>query len=184
MNYSELIKSSTTGDHQAFQKLVESLEPLVASTVIGMLGNSPEAEDVGQETFIRLYKSLSSFKGDSSIETYVTRIAINLSINELKKRKRRSMIFKSAETDIDLGNLSDHKNPQDEEANRQLIEYGLKKLKPDFKAVIVLRLINGYSVKETSKVLNVAEGTVLSRLARAQGKLRKILTPLLGDHRG
>jgi len=65
----------------------------VAATVIGMLGHCPEAEDIGQETFIRFYKSLDKFRGDASVGTYLTRIAINLSLNEIKRRRRQRKFF-------------------------------------------------------------------------------------------
>jgi RNA polymerase sigma-70 factor (ECF subfamily) len=74
----QLIQASKQGDEQAFKELIRRHESRVASTVIGMLGNCPEAEDVGQETFIQFYKNLKHFRGDASIGTYLTRIAINL----------------------------------------------------------------------------------------------------------
>jgi RNA polymerase sigma-70 factor (ECF subfamily) len=84
----ELIERARAGDERAFHDLVERYEPRVAATVVGMLGPGDEAEDVGQETFIRLYRSLDRFRGDSSLGTYLTRIAINLSLTALKRRKR------------------------------------------------------------------------------------------------
>ena len=86
----ELVKSAIEGDQDSFKELVKILEPVVASTVIGMLGNCQEAADVGQETFIRFYKALKNFRGDSDVKTYVTRIAINLSLNEIKRQQRRN----------------------------------------------------------------------------------------------
>ena len=74
----QLAAAARDGDMDAFRMLVEKLEPRVAATVIGMLGPGPDAEDVGQETFVRFYRALNSFRGDSSVVTYVTRIAINL----------------------------------------------------------------------------------------------------------
>ena len=93
MNHNAQIESIKNGNKDAFNKLILQLEPKVSATVYGMLGFCQEAEDVGQETFVRLYKSMSQFRGEANIETYVTRIAINLSLNELKRRKRRSFLF-------------------------------------------------------------------------------------------
>ena len=76
-----LIERSRNGDSQAFQLLVEKYEGMVAATVIGMLGRGPEAEDVGQETFIRFHGALERFRGDSTVGTYLTRIAINQSLS-------------------------------------------------------------------------------------------------------
>jgi RNA polymerase sigma-70 factor (ECF subfamily) len=149
----------------------------VAATVIGMLGPTPEAEDVGQETFIRFYQSLKKFRGDSSIGTYITRIAINLSLNELKRRKRQRTYFSSKSAD-QIENVPETRPENEQGEIKDLVQKGLQKLEPKFRAVIVLRLIDGYSTQETAEILNLPKGTVLSRLARAQIKLRKILAPL------
>jgi len=139
-----------------------------------MLGHCTEAEDVGQETFIRLYKSLDKFRGDASIGTYLTRIAINLSINELKRRQhRRKFFFSNPHRKIE--------NVPDTNEKKEIIEIvrlSIQKLKPKLRAVIVLRLINGYSTRETAQILNLPPGTVLSRLARGQIKLKEILKPI------
>lgn len=177
MEQNEYIKRACEGDHAAFKKLVNRLEPVVASTVTGMLGQCPEAEDVGQETFIRLYRSLDKFRGESNLKTYVTRIAMNLSINELKRRKRKNILFSSHHEIQDVG-VEDYSIAQNE--NEAAIQWALKKLNAKHRSVIVLRLIDGYSVKETADILNVPQGTVLSRLARAQEKLKDILTPIIG----
>jgi len=144
-----------------------------------MLGPCADAEDIGQETFIRFYKSLDRFRGEASIGTYLTRIAINLSLNELRRRKRKRMFFmqKPEEMISSMPNRNITKNKNDAQ---EIVHKALKKLEPKFRMVIVLRLINGYSTKETAKILNLPEGTVLSQLARAQIKLREILIPLKG----
>lgn len=89
----KLIEAILAGNDNAFKEIVRRYEARVAATVFGMLGKCAEAEDVGQETFIRFYNSLKNFRGDSAVGTYLTRIAINLSLNELKRRKRSSMFF-------------------------------------------------------------------------------------------
>ena len=72
-------------------------ESKVAATVVGMLGAGNEADDVGQETFIRFYNALKNFREEASVGTYITRIAINLSLNELRRRKRRRFLFKATD---------------------------------------------------------------------------------------
>jgi RNA polymerase sigma-70 factor (ECF subfamily) len=146
----------------------------VAATVIGMLGHCPEAEDIGQETFFRFYKSLDKFRGESSVGTYLTRIAINLSLNELKLRKRRRKLFFSKSNDK-IENIPDKNDERGQKEINELVHLGLQKLEPKFHKVIVLRLINGYSVQETAQILNLPLGTVLSRLARGQMKLKEAL---------
>ena len=87
-------------------EIIKKYEGQVAATVIGMLGHVPEVEDVGQETFIRFYRSLPTFRGDASAGTYLTRIAINLCLNELKKRKRQRNLYSSQSGD-NIENLPD-----------------------------------------------------------------------------
>jgi len=145
--------------------------------VISMLGHNQEAEDVGQETFIRFYQSLDKFRGESSIGTYLTRIAINLSLNQIKRRQRyRKLFFSKTENTIE--NLPVPNRQKQDRELKNIVKRGLQRLDPKYRAVIVLRLIHGYSTQETAEILRLPVGTVLSRLARAQQKLKKILTPL------
>jgi len=170
----EIIKEVRSGNIAAFEEIVTSHESLVAATVKGMLGNTAEAEDVGQEVFIRFFKALGSFRGEASVGTYLSRIAINLSLNELRRRKRRNLLFfKPSEDDYEI---TAPKNDNDE---KEILYAAIDKLEADFRSVVVLRLIDGYSTKETAAILNIPVGTVLSRLARAQKKLYKILSPVL-----
>lgn len=172
-----MIIDARKGNHNAFKELIKKYENQVAATVIGMLGHCPEAEDIGQETFIQLYKSLSKFRGESSLGTYLTRIAINLSINEIRRRKsKRRFFFFKADNKID--NIPNTKNTNDQNEIKKIVRMGIQKLEPKFRSVIVLRLIDGYSTDETAQILNLPVGTVLSRLARAQMKLKEILKPL------
>jgi RNA polymerase sigma-70 factor (ECF subfamily) len=152
----------------------------VAATVIGMLGHYPEAEDVGQETFIRLYQSLDKFRGESSVGTYLTRIAINLSLNELKRRQKRRRRFSSRDEE-GMENFPDKNERRQRKELKDIVHTGIQKLDPKYRTVIILRLIDGYSTQETAQVLKLPVGTVLSRLARAQMKLKEILTPLYWD---
>ena len=180
MTDQELIAAARDGDDDAFKELVRRYEPVVAATVLGILGNCPEAEDVGQETFIRFYRALKDFRGDSSVKTYITRIALNQSINELRRRKRRRKIFASTPAD-DFGDLPDERPGPDAGPDGEMVQQAIQKLDDDFRSVLVLRLIDGYSTDETADMLDIPVGTVLSRLSRAQRKLRDILKPVMGD---
>jgi len=178
LNDQELITNARNGDSDAFKELIKKYEHQVAATVIGMLGYCTEAEDIGQETFIRFYNSLDKFRGDASVGTYLTRIAINLSLNELKRRKRQRKLFFSRSND-NIENVPDTKESNNKKEINELVRLGIQKLEPKFRTVLVLRLIDGYSTQETAQILNLPVGTVLSRLARAQMKLKEILKPLL-----
>src|SRR5690606_11813615 len=90
-----LIASAMNGDIASFKVLVQRHEGKVAGIVKSMLGDTPEALDVGQEVFIRFYESMKNFRGNASLATYLGRIAINLSLNELNRRKRKQRLFES-----------------------------------------------------------------------------------------
>lgn len=177
LNDQELIIDALNGDHNAFKELIKKYESQVAATVIGMLGHCPEAEDIGQEAFIQLYKSLDKFRGESSLGTYLTRIAINLSLNEIRRRRRRRKFFFS-KANNKIENMPTTKNTHDQDEIRKIVRMGIQDLEPKFRSVLVLRLIDGYSTQETAQILNLPVGTVSSRLARAQMKLKEILKPL------
>ncbi|MFQ5822886.1 MAG: RNA polymerase sigma factor [bacterium] len=180
MTDQELLQQAREGDSKAFEELVKRYESQVAATVIGMLGKCQETEDVGQEVFIRFYKALHSFHAESSLGTYLTRIAMNLSLNELKRRKRRQLFFKNFEDDMTEIAI----DPDDtitKHERQELVQNAIQKLEPGFRVVIVLRLINGYSTDETAKILDLPIGTVLSRLSRAQKKLKETLTPFIKE---
>jgi RNA polymerase sigma-70 factor (ECF subfamily) len=175
----ELIRRAREGDDEAFGDLVRRYEPLVAGTVIGILGRCSEADDVGQETFIRLYRSLKRFRGESKLGTYLTRIAINLSLNELKRRQRRTKRFFRKPVD-EIHDLPDEKAAAEPNEDKEIVQKAIAQLETKFRSVIVLRLIDGYSTEETAKILKIPVGTVLSRLSRAQQKLKELLTPYYG----
>jgi RNA polymerase sigma-70 factor (ECF subfamily) len=174
-----LIADARSGDQNAFKELIKKYESQIAATVIGMLGNCPEAEDVGQETFIRFYKSLHKFRGESSVGTYLTRIAINLSLNEIKRRRRRRKLFIS-KSNGGIENIADAEGSRKDKEINEIVHQGIQKLEPKFRVVVVLRLIDQYTTQETAEILNLPLGTVLSRLSRAQMKLKEILRPLYG----
>ena len=180
MTDEEIIHSIKAGKTAGFKDLVKRYESRVAATVIGMLGHCPEAEDVGQETFIRFYNGLNSFQGNSSVVTYLTRIAINLSLNELKRRKRRALFLYPKPVE-EMGLTSDDTISSLFDEEREIVQKALDQLDPKFRMVVVLRLIEGFSTAETASILKLPPGTVLSRLARAQAKLKEILETKLGE---
>ena len=166
----KLVRKALNGDRYAFGEIVKKNEQLVAKTIIGMLGNTQEAEDVGQEVFIRFYKSMDKYKGDSALSTYLTRIAINLSLNEIKKLQKNQ--------NVNIENYNYKISADDEVEKKEItdtVTTALQQLEPEFRSVVILRMIQGYSSKETAQILNLPVGTVLSRLSRAHQKLKSIL---------
>ena len=90
---SVLVSRAKEGDDEAFRLLMQRHKQQILSTVMGMLGDTEEVYDISQEVFINFYRSLHKFRGDSKVSTYLTRIAINLSLNELNRRKRKKKRF-------------------------------------------------------------------------------------------
>ncbi|MBD3413912.1 MAG: sigma-70 family RNA polymerase sigma factor [Candidatus Aminicenantes bacterium] len=172
-----LVSLAQSGDTNAFKELVLKYEPQVARTVVGLLGPGPEAEDVGQDTFIKFYGALSRFRGESSVGTYLTRIAINLSLNVIRKRKRTRMVF-FRKKNFTAEDTRDLKNPMNPLEAQDLITKGLQMIEYKFRMVLILRYMNGYTTKETAEILNIPQGTVMSRVSRGMEKIEKILKPL------
>ncbi len=172
----EWITRAKGGDERAFRELVEAYEGQVAATVVGMLGPGDEADDVGQETFIRFYQSLGKFRGEAAVGTYLTRIAMNLSLNAIERRKRLRWRFWSRDDEenapVEPG--FDGREERDTLDKGEQIQAALLQINPDFRAVVVLRMLEGYSTRETAQMLDIAEGTVLSRLARGIGQLQRV----------
>lgn len=178
MDEQELVNASLKGDNSAFGEIVTRYQGMVARTVKGMLGDTVFAEDIGQEVFIRLYHSLSEFRGEAKLSTYIQKIAVNLTLNEIKRRKRFFTMFKqSGDEGIQEYDIAD---PEDFERSdaRELVTTALERMDPKFRIILTMRMLNGYSTKETAEILELPLGTVLSRLARAQEQMRKILLKL------
>lgn len=141
-----------------------------------MLGPVEEADDVAQEVFIRFYRSLEQFRGDAQLGTYLSRIAINLSLNELKRRQRMQKRFLFWQrSDMSLPEPADEGMDPSRMDDQQLVRQALQQIDPDYRSVIVLRLLDGYSVKETAEILDIPMGTVASRLARGLDKLKEVI---------
>jgi RNA polymerase sigma-70 factor (ECF subfamily) len=172
----EIIEASLAGNENAFAEIVRRYESRVAVTVFSMLGRCPEAEDVGQETFIRFFKNMKNFRGESSVGTYLTRIAMNLSLNEIERRKRQNRFAALDDPEVARqipGAPAEHENVNTVE----IVNWAIERLEPKFRSAVVLRMIEGYSTEETAQILQLPIGTVLSRLARAKDHLSKVLAP-------
>lgn len=182
----EWVRGALAGDSDSFRRLVEAYEGRVAGVVAGMLGEGADADDVGQEVFIRLHQSLGQFRGESRLSTWLTRIAINLCLDRLRARQRWHKRF--------LGLEEDEVRPQeprldgeallDQRERARVVRRAVRRLRPSWRAVVVLRYLRGCSTEETAQALSIPYGTVLSRLSRGLSALRDDLGPLLGDEFG
>lgn len=175
----ELITRARAGDDRAFGDIVVRYEGAVAATAIGMLGDSDEADDVGQETFIRFHRAIGTYRGDSSLKTFLVHIAMNLSLNALRRRRRVFARFVSRdETEIDAPSPSLGPDGEvDASELRAFIRAAVGRLNEKHRAVVVLRMFQECSTRETAAILGVPEGTVLSRLSRALQELERHLAP-------
>lgn len=181
----ELVRRAREGDREAFRRIVERFERQVAATVVGMMGPSDEIDDICQEVFINFYTSLGAFRGEAGVGTYLTRIAVNLSLNAIRRRKRRLFRFLSR----DAGDDTLPEPPVDMQADYDrreqdaLLHRAILSLDPKHRSVLVLRMIDGYSTEQTAEILEIPVGTVLSRLSRAHDKLRARLGPYLDERK-
>lgn len=174
----DLVKASIGGDKLAFSEIVNRYRRMVARTVKGMLGDSVYSEDIGQEVFVKLFHSLPDFRGEAKLSTYIQKMAVNFTLNEIKRRKRFSSMFSHKGYD----EIYEYDVPDDDDQEKrdakEVVNKALMKLDPKFRVVVAMRMLQGYSIKETAEILEVPLGTVLSRLSRAQEQLRQILKTL------
>ncbi len=173
-----LIKESLNGNKNAFGEIVKKYQSMVARTVKGMLGDSFYSEDIGQEVFIKLFYSLSDFRGEAKLSTYIQKIAVNLTLNEIKRRKKFfSMFSQKGNNEMYEFEVADYDDKEQREAS-EIVNRALLSLDPKFRVIVTMRMIQGYSTKETAEILELPVGTVLSRLSRAQEQLKNILEKL------
>jgi len=185
----ELVQLSQAGDRQAFHELVERYQRKVFSLALGMLHNREDAWDVSQETFLRAFRRLAQFKGESQFYTWLYRIAVHLAIDFRRREGRRPVV---ASEDGTIGGREEvasyaqegegFEDPYVRVRNKALGEEVLKainELTPEHKAVILLREAEGLSYEEIASVMQCAKGTVMSRLHYARRKLQARLKGLL-----
>jgi RNA polymerase sigma-70 factor, ECF subfamily len=175
----EIVARAADGDEHAFRRLIDLHQSAVAQTISAMLGAGDDADDVGQETFIRFLNSLPKFRGDASVRTYLTRIAVNLSIDALKRRRRTLgwiRLGRSRES-MDIPSR-DESGLAEEHDVQSRVRSAVNSLDADSRAVVVLRILEERSVRETAELLGIPEGTVMSRLKRSMTKLESHLKPL------
>lgn len=182
-----LVKRSQAGDLNAYDDLVIRYQERIYSTIYHMTANHEDASDLAQESFIKAFQALKSFKGDSSFFTWVYRIAVNKTINFLKQRKHRihlslNDLDSQAENDPAIVALISDKNPRREINLMELQENlnaAMLKLSETHRLVVALHDIQGLSHEEISKIMDCNTGTVRSRLFYARQQLQAHLSDWL-----
>lgn len=180
----ELVERAKKGDETAFETLVTDNEKRIYNLCRRLTGNPEDAAELTQEAFLNAWRGLGRFQGESSFSTWLYRLASNACIDFLRKEKRRQNLSMTVSLDDEEEErqveLPDERyTPEGEleraEARRAVAE-GLERLTPEHRQVLVMREINGLSYAEIGQVLDLEEGTVKSRIARARNALRKVLT--------
>jgi len=173
-----IVRKVLQGDVNAFEKLVTEYERAVYAIAQRMTGNAEDAADMTQETFIKAYNSLSSFRGDSKFSVWLYRIANNVCLDFLRSRSRKPTVSLSAEDDdgeetqLDIADESQSPELLLESAlTRDAVRRGLDSLPPDYKQILLLREIQGLSYEEIAAALGIESGTVKSRIFRARKRL-------------
>ena len=182
-----LVRRAKLGDLPAFDELVCRYQERVYATIYHMTANHEDAHDLAQESFIKAYQALKTFKGDSSFFTWVYRIAINKTINFLKQRKNKTHISLNdldfnAEHDPDLMALISEKTPRRDVNLAELQEKlnaAMQKLSDVHRLVVTLHDVHGLSHEEISKIMDCNTGTVRSRLFYARQQLQAYLSDYL-----
>ncbi len=180
----ELIKKAAKGDARAFKALFDSHHEKVYHLCVKISGNRGDAEDLTQETFVRAYKSLPSFRHESAFGTWIYRIAANLSFNHVRKRRRfREKSFHdpdSARCSGEVLDAPDTLHPEQVFARKErerIIAWAIGSLPERQRIVIALQRYEGLSVQEIAKNMHWSVASVQSLLARAKQNLFKKLLP-------
>lgn len=178
------------GDRSEFAKLVERYSDSIYRVAIRMLNNPTDAEDVLQETFIKVMRSIKNFEGRSNLSTWLYKIAVNESLMALRKQKPEVAVAEDDFQDNDDGDsypvfqiLDWCCLPEKEfmtNETRTILNQAIQNLPQSLKSVFILRDIEGLSIRETSKALDLTETNVKTRLLRARLKLREELSTYFG----
>lgn len=186
----QLVDRVQRGDKQAFDLLVIKYQRKLARLLSQFIRDAAEVEDVTQETFIKAYRALPSFRGESAFYTWLYRIGINTAKNFLISQGRRAPTMTSAGFDIeDAENfeegsqLREMNTPESELMSKQIAEtvnQTLQELPEELRKAITLREIEGISYEEIATIMNCPIGTVRSRIFRAREIIAEKLRPLLG----
>ncbi|MDQ6759044.1 MAG: sigma-70 family RNA polymerase sigma factor [Acidobacteriota bacterium] len=178
-----LLASLRAGADEAYETLISRFQQPVYNLVYRLMSDPADAADVTQEVFLKIFRKICFFKGQSSLKTWVYRIAVNEAYNHRRWFSRHHRLevglTRDDDTRIYEGALADHgRSPFDltlDRETRALVEHALAKVNPNFRAAVVLRDVEDLSYEEIAVVLDISLGTVKSRILRGREALRRIL---------
>ncbi len=180
---SKLLEQAKQGSQEAFEKLVMAHEKTIYAICLRMLCNEQEAYDAAQEVCLKVWKQLGTFEGNAKFTTWLYRIATNQCLDMLRKQKRKdeiSLYQENKETgEVHLIDQVDSTTSVDthieQMALQDVMAMALGEIKEDYKKILVLRDMQGYSYEEIAAHLELNTGTVKSRLSRARAAIKKVL---------
>ncbi len=170
----DVLKRGAEGDNEAFEEIYRKTSSYIFSLVVRILGNQQEAEEVTQDVFLRIFKSLKNFRYESSFKTWIYRIAVNVAFSHAKKYTqniKRFGDFDSALLSASIPHQGEIKVAREE--NEKMVQRMLNILNPDQRACVILKDIDGLKYEEIAEVLDININTVRSRLKRARDILMK-----------
>jgi RNA polymerase sigma-70 factor (ECF subfamily) len=178
-----LIRRLQAGETSAFRELVENHKRALFNLAYDLLGNVQDAEDISQEAFIKVYRSIGDFRGEAQIGSWMYRIVVNLCLNRRRKKALSAMELRESFEDDERHQptpASDHESDPEKateaEMMRQHLRQALEQLSPQQRTIFVLRHDDDLPLAEISKMLKISEGTVKSHLFRALRKLQEALS--------
>ena len=179
MNERELIARLQKRDETAFEELLRQYEKKVYTLCFRMCGNSEDAEEAAQDAFLALWRGIDRFRQESSLSTWIYRLASNACIDLLRRRKKQgsSLSLDDEELFLDAGDPAPR--PQDAVEHREaqkLLQEGLSALPEEYRKVLILREIEGLSYTEIAESASLELGTVKSRISRGRVLLRNFLS--------
>lgn len=176
-----LLARAKKGEIAAFESLMTAYENRVYTLALRSTGSEHDAADITQEVFLRAWKSLDSFRGDSSLSTWLYRVTSNLCVDFARKRAAEGSTASIDDAESPAASIPDPSRaiqPEQAAENQELreeLQYALAQLSEEHRRVVLLRDVAGLPYTEIARTLELEEGTVKSRLARARNSLRKIL---------
>lgn len=176
-----LLARAKKGEIAAFESLMTAYENRVYSLALRSTGSEQDAADITQEVFLRAWKSLDTFRGDSSLSTWLYRVTSNLCVDFARKKAADGVQASIDDEESPAASIADTSRMAQPEAvaeNQELreeLQYALSQLSDEHRRVVLLRDVAGMAYTDIARTLGLEEGTVKSRLARARASLRKIL---------
>ncbi len=180
-----LVEKARDGDEDAFAELVARYQSRVFNLARSLTGNDADADDLAQDVFVRVFRGLRGFRGDSAFRTWLYRVAVNVVRSQLRRPSlfaflRRRDADQATPPGDPLDELADPGDVETSVVRRDAIDRALGQLTPALRLAVILRDIEGLEYREMADVLGVPIGTVMSRIARGREKLRPLLADLVG----